>query len=56
MKKYGIPKKLYNLLMLTPWKTKGKMKVQNKYPGEFMISLGLRQGDVISPDLLNLVL
>jgi hypothetical protein len=55
-KEYGSPEKLQNLVTIVLQETKGKAKVQDEISGEFKFNRALRQRNVLSTYLFNLIL
>jgi hypothetical protein len=53
MKEFEIPTKIVNFTTMTLRETKSKVKIQSDMSGEFTIDRGLRQGDVLSTQLLS---
>jgi hypothetical protein len=51
-----IPPKLINLIQLTLENTTVKVKVNNTFTTDFKIHNGVKQGDLLSPTLFNLVI
>jgi len=56
LEEFKIPRKLINLIGMTLRNTTGRVKVRNMMTEEFAINKGLRQGDALSTQLLNVVL
>lgn len=56
LREFHVPSKLINLIMLTLRRTRSKVKIDGQLSAPFEINQGLRQGDVISAILFNLVL
>jgi len=56
LKKFGIPKKLVNLIKMTLQISNRKTQIQGQLTEAFGIERGLRQGDAISTTLFNTVL
>ena len=51
-----IPSKLVNLITLTLENTTAKVKVNNTFTSDFRVDSGVKQGNPLSPTLLNLVI
>ena len=51
-----IPSKLVNLIILTLENTTAKVKVNNTFTSDFRVDSGVKQGNPLSPTLLNLVI
>ena len=56
MREFRIPEKLFKQVIMTLRNTTAKVKIQGEFSKEFIISRGLRQGDILSTQLFNLVL
>lgn len=56
MQRFGIPKKIINLVKVTLKSSKGVVKMDGEYSKAFNIKTGVRQGDGISPLLFNIVI
>lgn len=56
MKKFGIPRKLINLVRITVENSKCKVRVDGEISEEFEVGTGVRQGDGLSPLLFNIAL
>ena len=54
--RWGIPKKLANLVQVCLKDTRGRVRIGNQMSETFNIHSGLKQGDALSPLLFNLVL
>ena len=53
-RRYLLLDKLIKILRALHWGTKGAVRAYGKVSKEFDITTGVRQGDVLAPDLFNL--
>lgn len=56
MEKFGIPKKLINLVKMTTENSKCKVRVEGELSETFEVETGVRQGDGLSPLLFNIAI
>jgi hypothetical protein len=56
MEKFGIPSKLVKMVRTCIEESRCKIKFGNNYSEEFETTVGLKQGDALSPILFNVAL